>query len=142
MVFTKERGSGGEHTGESRSGSEKRRQNRKMTFRVDDAEKAAIESAAQREGLTPGSYIRSRTLSRPTTRAVRRAPVETQQLAQLLGMLGAVGGAVETLAKKHGGAEAALDAETRETMALFRETAIAILKALGKRPALHGGRGP
>jgi hypothetical protein len=55
MAFAKKRG-----------GSEKRRQCRKMSFRVDDAEKAAIEAAAARQGLTPGSYIRSRALAKPT----------------------------------------------------------------------------
>jgi hypothetical protein len=39
-----------------------------------DEERAQIESAAERAGLTVGSYVRSRALAKPTTRAVRRAP--------------------------------------------------------------------
>jgi hypothetical protein len=131
MAFTKKR-----------SGSEKRRQWRKMSFRVDDAEKAAIEATAARQGLTPGSYIRSRALAKPTTRAVRRAPVETAQLAQLLGILGVVGGAIRTLAEKHGGGDGIPAVEVQETLAAFREAAAAILQALGKRRTLSSGRGP
>jgi len=131
MAFTKKRG-----------GSEKRRQCRKMSFRVDDAEKAAIEAAAARQGLTPGSYIRSRALAKPTTRSVRRAPIDTAQLAQLLGIFGAVGGAIRALAERHGGAEGIPPAEVQETLSEFREAAAAILQALGKRPAPSRTRGP
>jgi hypothetical protein len=130
MAFTKKR-----------SGSEKRRRCCKMSFRADDAEKAAIEASAVREGLTPGSYIRSRTLANPTTRAVRRPPVETAQLAQLLGLLGAVGGAIRALAEKHGGGSIP-PADVQETLAAFRGAASAILQALGKRPTLSSARGP
>jgi hypothetical protein len=54
-----------------------------MTFRVDDAEKAAIEAAAEREGLTPGSYIRRRALAKPTTRAVRRKGLRITRTGQV-----------------------------------------------------------
>jgi hypothetical protein len=113
-----------------------------MGFRATDEERAQIVAAATREGLTPGAYIRSRALARPTTRAVRRPPVETAQLAQLLGLLGAVGGAVQAIAQKHGSAEGIAAAEVQETLAAFREAAAAILRAMGKRPALRRDRGP
>jgi hypothetical protein len=125
-----------------RSGSEKRRQCKKMSFRVDDAEKAAIETEAARQGLTPGSYIRSRALAKPTTRAVRRPPVETAQLAQLLGMLGAVGGTIRALAEKHSAAEVIPTGEVHKALAAFRDAAEAILQVMGKRPALARDRSP
>jgi hypothetical protein len=119
-----------------RSGSEKRRQCRKMSFRVDDAEKAAIEAGAAREGLTPGSFIRSRTLAKPTTRAVRRPPVETAQLAKLLGLLGAAGGALQQIAKRQDSGTDAASQELRSALSDFRAAAAGIIEAVGKRPRL------
>src|SRR5271154_6459852 len=88
-----------------RSGSETRKRAPIIGFRATDHERAQIEAAAQRAGLTVGSYVRSRALAKPTTRAVRRPPVETVQLARLLGMLGAVGGRIQAIGQKHGGAK-------------------------------------
>jgi mobilization protein NikA len=125
-----------------RSGSENRKRGPIIGFRATEDERAQIKAAAQRAGLTVGSYVRSCSLSRPTTRAVRRPPVETAQLAQLLGLLGAVGGTVQALVQKHGGGEGLPAAEIQETLAAFREAAAAILQAMGKRPALARDRGP
>ncbi len=124
-----------------RSGSEKRKRSPIVGFRATDAERAQIDANALKAGLTVGSYVRSRALAKPTTRAIRRAPVETAQLAQLLGMLGAVGGAIRAIAEKHGGGSIP-PADVQETLAAFRGTAAAILRALGKRPTLSSGRGP
>jgi hypothetical protein len=115
------------------SGSEKRKRHAKIGFRATDEEQARIEANAGRAGLTVGSYLRSRALAKPTTRAVRRAPVETAQLAQLLGLLGAVGGELQRLAKTgsaegHGPVE-----ELKVAIADFRAVASAILRVLGKR---------
>ena len=82
-----------------------------------------------------GSYVRSRALAKPTTRAVRRPPVEAAQLAQLLGMLGAVGGGLQTAVHKHRAMAVIPAEELQEILAGFREAAAAILQALGKRPA-------
>jgi uncharacterized protein (DUF1778 family) len=124
-----------------KNGIEKRKRAPIIGFRASDEERAQIEAAAQRAGLTVGSYVRSRALAKPTTRAVRRAPVETAQLAQLLGMLGAVGGAIDATVRKHGVADIP-PADVQATMAAFREAAAAILQALGKRPAPTRDRGP
>ena len=74
--------------GKSRSGSETRKRGPKINFRVTDAEQAQVQANADRVGLTVGSYARSRTLKQPTTRAVRRPPVATAQLSQLLASWG------------------------------------------------------
>ncbi|MGA7239902.1 MAG: hypothetical protein WBY44_29750 [Bryobacteraceae bacterium] len=116
-----------------RSGSEKRKRAPIIGFRATDDERAQIEVAAERAGFTVSSYVRSRALEKPTTRAVRRPPVETAQLAQLLGLLGAVAGTLQAQARKHGGAGINVE-EIQEMSALFREAAAAILQALGKRP--------
>src|SRR5580692_9204424 len=115
------------------SGSETRKRAPIIGFRATDEERAHIEAFASRAGLTVGSYVRSRSLEKPTTRAVRRAPVETAQLAQLLGMLGAACGGIQSLLEKHTDTVIA-EAEARDTLALFREAATEILHALGKRP--------
>jgi hypothetical protein len=101
-------------------------------FRATDEERAQIEAAAERAGLTVGSYVRSRALERPQTRAVRRPPVETAQLAKLLGMLGVLGGQIQALAQEHGADVG--PAQLEETMAAFRDAAAGILLAIGKRP--------
>src|SRR5580693_154955 len=108
--------------GGSRSGSETRKRAPIIGFRATDQERAKIEADARRAGLTVGSYVRSRALKRPETRAVRRPAVETTQLAQLLGMVGAVAGTMQKMIQKHGGESAIPPADLAETMAVFRES--------------------
>src|SRR5882724_12402321 len=86
--------------GKSRSGSETRKRGPKINFRVTEIERAKIQAAADRAGLTEGSYARSCCLKAPTTRAVRRPPVATAQLAQLLGLVGAAGGDLQLVAQR------------------------------------------
>lgn len=126
----------------TRSGSETRKRGPIVTFRASAEECAQIKASAQRAGLTVGSYVRSRALAAPTTRAVRRPPVEAAQLARLLGMLGAAGGAVQSLAQRHATEKSVTAAQIHEAIAMFREAAAAILLALGKRPALLRDSGP
>lgn len=124
--------SGKRSDGASRSGSETRKREPIIGFRATADERAQIQANADRVGLTVGSYARSRTLKQPTTRAVRRAPVETAQLAQLLGLLGAAGGELQRLAKTVD-SEAHGSGEINAALADFRAAASAILRALGKR---------
>jgi hypothetical protein len=119
-----------------RSGSETRKRAPIIGFRATDEERAKIEAAAQRAGLTVGSYVRSRALSKPTTRAVRRPPVETAQLAKLLGMLGAAGGAIQQAAKRQTANTGVVSPELLAAAGDFREAAATIIQALGKRPRL------
>jgi hypothetical protein len=121
-------------SGNSRSGSETRQRGPKINFRVTEIERAKIQAAADHAGLTVGSYVRSRSLKVPTTRAVRRPPVATAQLAQLLGLVGAAGGDLQRIAKGLDGSGAAPDTEIHAALAALREAASAILQALGKRP--------
>lgn len=64
--------------------SEIRQKGRVVPFRVSDAEYAELTQLADRAGLTLGSYIRSRSLEKPTTRARRRPPAEVQVLTGYL----------------------------------------------------------
>lgn len=120
----------------SRSGSETRKRAPIIGFRATEEERAKIEAAAERVGLTVGSYVRSRALEKPDTRAVRRPSVETAQLAKLLGMLGAVGGTLQHIGKGHASDGAALSEEWLAAARDFREAAAAIIRTLGKRPRL------
>jgi hypothetical protein len=125
------------HTRKKRSGSEKRRRGPIIGFRANEEERAKIEAAADRAGLTVGSYVRSRSLKTPTTRAVRRPPLATAQLAQLLGLIGAVGGDLQRITLRLRGGEVVPAGEVQASMAAFREAASAILRALGKRGHDH-----
>lgn len=118
----------------SRSGSETRKRKSPISFRASDEEQAIIEAAADRAGLTVSSYVRSRALAKPTTRAVRRPPVATAQLAQLLGMLGAVAGEVQRIARLPDASDSGTEMQTTAALAALRQAASAILQVLGKRP--------
>jgi hypothetical protein len=128
-----EKPSGAPHRreGVSRSGSEKRNRQPIIGFRASAEERARIQADADRAGLAVSSYVRSRSLKNPTTRAVRRPPVETAQLAQLLGLLGAAGGELHRIGESFTTANA--DSNTRAALASIREAAAAIMQALGKR---------
>jgi hypothetical protein len=126
---------------ESRSGSETRKRAPIIGFRATDDERAKIDAAAQRAGLTVGSYVRMRALKKPETRAVRRPPVETAQLAKLLGMLGAVGGSIVEIAKKQTAQNGSMSedpfrAELLAAVKDFRTTTEVIVHAMGKHPHL------
>jgi len=129
-------GQGKHRRAESRSGSETRKRAPIIGFRATDEERAKIEAAARRAGLTVGSYVRSRALKKPETRAVRRPPVETAQLAQLLGMLGAVGGAIAEIRKEQSSENSPLSDELLAAVKDFRATSEAIILAMGKHPHL------
>jgi hypothetical protein len=120
-----------------RSGSEKRKRAPIIGFRATDEERARIEAAADRAGLTVGSYVRSRALSNPTTRAMRRPPVRTAQLAQLLGLLGATGGVLQRIEQSRSKGDRPTDEALIAALAEFRQAAAAILQTLGKRPHDH-----
>jgi hypothetical protein len=123
--------------GTRRSGIENRKRGPIIGFRADEAERATIKAAADRAGLTVSSYVRSRALKKPTTRAVRRPPMQTAQLAQLLGLIGAVGGDMQRIAQRVTVAGTGLEAEIHATLTAFREVVAVIMPALGKRRHDH-----
>ena len=115
-----------------RSGSEKRKRKPSEGFRASDDERATIQGLADREGLTISSYVRSRALAKPTTRAVRRPPLATAQLAQLLGLIGTAGGSLQSM-NQHLASESPASSEITKALSDVRAAASAIMQALGKR---------
>ena len=80
-------------------GSETRVRTTHLTIRLSTDERATIDHAADRSGLTPGSYARQVMLGAPVPRQVRRPPVERRELARLLGELGHVGSNLNQIAR-------------------------------------------
>jgi len=115
-------------------GSEKRVRNRHLTVRLSDDERAAVDAAAERAGLMPGSYARQALLGGPAPRQVRRPPVERKELARLLGELGKIGGNLNQLAKAANTGVLVYTGEIDAALHGLAEARDAILKALGRAP--------
>jgi hypothetical protein len=119
-----------------RSGSEKRQRTASILVRLTAEERAAIEAAASRAGLTLASYARGQMLGGPQPRAARRPPVETRQLARILGELGKIGSNINQLARAgnigllNAADRGELQAETQALRALRGY----LMEALGRTP--------
>jgi hypothetical protein len=124
----------GEHT--TRSGTETRQRGGIIGFRATAAERATIEAAAERAGLTLGSYIRGAVLAAPETRSRRRPAVEREALAQLLAQLGRVGGNVYQISRRLNFGEP-VGAEIPAVLAEVKAAGAAIMHALGREPHDH-----
>lgn len=117
-------------------GSERRQRGRRITIRLTDAERAALDSAAERAGLSLGSHIRKVLLDAPLPRQARRPPIERTELARLLGQLGKIGSNINQLAREVNseGAEAfdRIDfGQAQDDLAAMRA---ALMEALGRSP--------
>jgi len=115
-------------------GTEKRLRTAHITVRLTPGERATIDGAAERAGLTCGSYLRQVALGAPTPRQVRRPPVERRELARLLGELGRVGNNINQLARIVNSGEEVEVKELTEALAALSPVRDAILQALGRDP--------
>lgn len=115
-----------------KSGSENRQRGGIIGLRVSAAERAELEEAAERAGLTLGSYIRAKVLAAPKTRAVRRPPIEKKLLAQLLGQLGKAGGNIHQIVKHMNFGAGVMHDELRAALASFEEAAASIMDVMGR----------
>lgn len=118
-------------------GSETRRRNERITVRLDKEERKILEEAAERAGVTLGTYVRSRVLApeQIKTRAVRRPSIEQEKLAQLLGQLGRVGGNIHQIAKRLNFQEHVANDEISVALSSFEEAAESIMLAMGRKRA-------
>jgi hypothetical protein len=114
------------------SGTETRRRSLAVMARVTPEERAEIEAAAERAGLTLGSFIRERLLTAPVTRAVRRPPVQAAALSKLLGQLGKIGGNLNQIAARLNAGATGRPAEIDAALLTLRETGDRILELLGR----------
>ncbi len=86
--------------GKATSGSEKRLRKHAVAVRLLDDEADALNAAADRAGLSVGAYLRVVALGAAGPRAVRRAPIERQELVRVLAALGQLGSNVNQLARR------------------------------------------
>jgi hypothetical protein len=115
----------------ARTGSETRKRRSIIGFRASDEERAEIEANAADAGFTVGSYLRNLAISRPRTRAVRRAGGDAALLSRTLGQLGKIGSNINQLAKKANSDGVYAPPELDHALAELRAAAKAILQALG-----------
>ena len=110
----------------------KRRQPAPFPVRLHPDERAEIAAAAERAGLTLGTYIRSCVLAAPTTRACRRPSVELEAAAKLLGALNRIGGNLNQLARHANFGNVVLAHELGEIKADMRATVAFLMAATGR----------
>jgi hypothetical protein len=119
----------------SRSGSETRKKSIPVTSRYDAQEFAELDAAASRARLTRASFQRIQSLqTAPKTRSTRRAPIEHETLAKILGQLGKIGSNLNQI-----GHAANLGLADRvgvvETVTELRAVLPLLMEALGRRAA-------
>lgn len=115
-----------------RSGTETRQRSRVVGFRASAEERAEIEKAAERDGLSTGSYIRAKVLAAPKTKTVKRPPAHAESLARLLGQLGKIGSNLNQIAARLNRNENATRAGIVEALEELKPLRTEIFKALGK----------
>jgi hypothetical protein len=120
------------HTTQPRHGSQQRKKLHMVTTGYDAAEFAELDEAASRAGLTRASFQRVQSLTAPKTRSTRRAPIERELLAKVLGQLGKVGSNLNQIAHA-AHLDRASRAEIGATVAEIRAMLPVILKALGRK---------
>ena len=117
----------------TRSGSETRQKQLRVTYRVTEAEYTEIELAASKAGLTIASFSRACILGAPITRARHRPSVDILALAKLQNELNRIGSNIFQLLR-HVNFGRLIDTadEIRQAFAGYRE-AIAALMALRRQ---------
>lgn len=116
----------------TRHGTETRRRYANLTIRLLPEERACIEAAAERTGLTLGSYARAHLVPKSAIKSVRRAPIEAALLAQLLGQVGKVGGNIHQIIKRVNFNEGVPRTEIDAAIADWRTVAQQIMQTLGR----------
>lgn len=114
------------------SGSEKRQRRRPLKARFTDEEAALIAEQAGRAGVSVASLIRHAVLGQSPLRASRQPQVKTQEIARLIGEIGALKSALKQSAAQGGTRECERLAEAacRDISDIRR----AALTALGREP--------
>ena len=98
------------------------------------AERAAIDYAAERAGLKPGSYARRMILGQPMPREARSRHVNGPELARILGELGKIGSNLNQLAKDANSGVVVYHGEILRCLGGLHVLKDQILAALGRAP--------
>ena len=114
--------------------SEQRQKNRIANFRVTLEEYRQIEMNATHAGLTAGSYMRSRALAAPTTRAMRRPVVEKVILSKLVAELGRSGSNLNQIARALNSDETVVLDHIQAALKEHRQILAAVIETLGRQP--------
>lgn len=116
-----------------KSGSEQRQKQRRFTFRLSSAEFGSLQVAADRAGVTLGTYVRDSVLHSPETRRRQRPSVEVQAVTRLQGEMNRVGGNIHQILKRVNFGETPMAHEFHEVLAGYKEVIAGILAVLGRR---------
>lgn len=117
----------------TRSGSETRKKSIPVTSRYDEDEYRELDEAASRAGMTRASFQRVQSLATPKTRSTRRAPIERELLAKVLGQLGKIGSNLNQVAHA-ANIDRTERAKINATVAELRVMLPHLLEALGRKP--------
>ena len=113
-------------------GSEKRARTAHITIRLTPEERAKVDAAAERAGLTTGSYARGVILGAPAPRQVRRPPIERRELARLLGQVGHIGSNLNQIARAANSGDEIDRMDLAHEIDALGPVREAILEALGR----------
>jgi hypothetical protein len=117
-----------------KSGSETRKKQRLFTFRMTSNEFAMLQVAADRAGVTLGTYVRDCILTAPETRRRPRPTVEVQAVTKLQGQMNKVGSNIHQILRRVNFGETPIAEEFREALAGYRQVITSILQVLGRGP--------
>jgi hypothetical protein len=115
----------------SRSGSETRKRQPRVTFRLTPEEYGTLQAQAAGHGVTLGSHIRETLLNAPRTRQRRRPLADVAALARTLGELNRVGSNINQIARRINLGETPLAHEIHDSLGGIREILGAIREAMG-----------
>ena len=118
---------------QGRKRSERRQKGKVLSVRVSPAEHQVVEAHAEREGLSIGSFVRSRILEKPTTRAIRRPPVEVQTLSILQASLNKVGSNLNQIARAINSGDRFTIDDIQTALKEHRQILAAIIETLGRQ---------
>ncbi|MBS0167057.1 MAG: plasmid mobilization relaxosome protein MobC [Nitrospira sp.] len=113
--------------------AKKEPKNRIANFRVTQKEYLQIETNAEREGLTFGSYLRTHTVTAPTTRAMRRPVVEKTLLSKLTAELGRSGSNLNQIARAMNSGDKVTSDQIQAALKEHRQILAAIIDVLGRK---------
>jgi hypothetical protein len=100
-------------------------------MRVTSAERARLDDAAERAGMTVTAFLLHRGLGTPARRAARRPQVEVVALARLLAECGKIGSNLNQLARAANSGEIPPPDEITAACAAMQDIRSALMWALG-----------